>query len=135
MSVVKRMIEWTRQPTQTSRGWVLGVYIVGVTLMIVVGWSWRTDAERFRAAAERDSAAAIAAVTQARYENDRDERLRCEQRVESREQIRSVFLGVADRLGADAETIAIVSSFLDEEYPALVLSDCPPPPTAPGGTP
>lgn len=81
----------------------------------------------------RDAAAAQLAADLAQYQNARDERLRCEQRVESRGQLRDVFIGIASRLGADEETIDLVSTFLDDQYPSLSLSDCPPEPTIPQG--
>jgi hypothetical protein len=102
--------------------------IAGLSIGTVVYWHDRTE----NANARFEAAAFLAA--QASYENARDERTRCIQRVEGREQIRGVFLGITIRLGASQETIDIIQQFLDENYEEISIDDClplPDPPEAP----
>lgn len=68
-------------------------------------------------------------VALARYENARDEQVRCEQRVESRAQIRGAFLDVYDLIDDISPDNLFTSPArlrLDDTYPPLLLDDCPP---------
>lgn len=71
---------------------------------------------------------------QAAYENSRDERIRCEQRVESRDQVRGAFTQVydlIDELTPDNEFTEVARHKLDTTYPPLSLDECPPIPVPP----
>lgn len=99
-------------------------------------WGAYVYAQDQREQQDRATAAAVFAAERASYENARDERTRCEQRVDSREQLRGVFLDVFDlieRQTPGSEFVARATVLLDERYPPLSLDDCPPDPTPPEG--
>lgn len=78
--------------------------------------------------------AAQQSADQASYENARDESTRCEQRVESRAQIRGAFLDVytlIDDISPDNSFTMAARTRLEETYPPLSLSECPPTPARP----
>lgn len=88
---------------------------------------------------------------QASYENARDERTRCEQRVEGREASRvraftnieyvagvvaliDGYITIPDELHRELLDLeAEERARVDEQLPALSIDDCPPIPTPPGG--
>lgn len=107
------------------------VNVIVIGLVIGAGFGsvlyWR---DQRAAQARRDSAIEYTAL-QAIYINERDDRVQCEQRVESRDQLRSVFIGIVEEIGADEEILGRVTAFLDEFYPPLDLGDCPRSPSPP----
>lgn len=119
--------QWTGRPTQTSRRWTIIVIGALCFLGLVVYSNGQADSRRASAAA----AAAQFDADRASYENARDERFRCEQRVQGRDDLRGVLIGLTSRLATRAEAVDAVTAYLDEAYPALSLDDCPPTPTPP----
>lgn len=67
-----------------------------------------------------------------RFDTDTLERLRCEQRVESRTGVRAVFTGLFDLIDEFPDSTGGFPTearlILDAEYPPLRLEDCPPTP-------
>lgn len=103
---LRKIQTWLAEPTRNSRGMTILVWLVLATTTV---------------------GGAYGALTYVRNESEeRREAVvaQCVQRVESRAQVRGVLLGLAVRLGADDDTVLIVSSYLDEEYPALDPTDC-----------
>lgn len=110
---LRKIRAWLAEPTQNTRG------------MTILAWTALT------VTCFGGVAGAIVYVHDQREEQRQAIVAQCLQRVESRAQVRGVLLGLADRLGADLETLQIVSGFLDDEYPALDPADCLNPPTIP----
>lgn len=100
-----------------------------------------------RQASRHESAVARYEAAKASYENDRDERLRCEQRVDGRDATRAngfVFIGLVQNIldtfsdlsgrpinDAIQQQIDDAYRTLNETSPPLSLADCPPVPTPP----
>lgn len=102
---------------------------VVIFMALAVTWAAGIIGVRVYADDQADSARRL--VEQAAFSNARDERIRCEQRVESREQIRGAFLGVydlLDELVVGNEFTVAARQELDQDYPPLNLDDCPPEP-------
>lgn len=122
-----RLWRWTGRPTETNRRWTLGVTVALVVLGLVVYNNVReTNAETARAIAV-DVARSEYLAELASFENSRDEYNRCIQRVEGRDDLRSVLIGLVDRLSSNDDVTEAVAGFLNEEYPALDPEDCPRP--------
>jgi hypothetical protein len=117
---------WFAQPTGATNLRMLVTSAALVVLAVAVLWVARNQFDQ-----------ASHEASQASYENARDERLRCEQRVDSRDQLRGVFLSIFDLINEQAEGtssfVTLATERLDADYPPLRLDDCPPIPTPPGG--
>lgn len=104
---------WLGQPSRASRGRILLTQGVLMILCLAVLYGARVYVHDQRENAERD----LALV----------EQLRCEQRVEGRNQLRSVFSGVfalIDELSPGSVFTARANELLDQDYPPLSLTDC-----------
>lgn len=122
-----RLWRWTGRPTETSRRWTILVTGGLVALGLVVYNNVReTNQETARAIAV-DVARSEYLAELASFENSRDEYNRCIQRVEGRADLRSVLVGLADRLSSSDDVTEQVAAFLNEEYPELNPADCPEP--------
>lgn len=122
--------------------------IAGLLLVIVFGGiggcaQYVSDQ---REQSRRDTELALYNASVAQFENARDERTRCEQRVTGRLDVRNAFIGQTDlikdlfaigrQLGGEvpaAFTDRINETYadIDETYPILTLDDCPPVPVPP----
>lgn len=108
--------------------WVVPAYILIALIAFglfraSVNYSTDQREESERLAAEAQYAGELAS-----WENARDERSRCEQRVESRDQLRDVFLATYDlisELNPDSEFAVLAAALLDDQYPSLDAADCP----------
>jgi hypothetical protein len=86
-----------------------------------------------RDASEASAAAAQYAGEFASFENARDERSRCIQRVDARADLRGVFLGIFELIDTRSESDFTEQgrALLDSEYPTLDVANCPAQPTPP----
>lgn len=106
-------------------------------LVIVLGsvWGLAVYAQDQADRATRDRARAEYLAAQSVYENVRDDVTRCEQRVESRVELRRMFLAVFDLLDDLRPTSGDFTlsgrQALDRLSPALSIADCPPAPIPP----
>lgn len=117
----------------------------GVSVAITVTWAVGiAGAARYVSDQRRDAAADLATAVYigevARYENARDELTRCEQRVESRTQLRDVFLSIfaliEEQAGTETDFTVRATTLLDDDYPPIDPATCPPipePPISPEG--
>jgi hypothetical protein len=119
--------------------WVAPAYVLIGLIAFFYGHSVIGYARDQRDAAAKDNAAAVYAAESASYENARDEQIRCEQRVDSRDQLRGVFLSIFDLIeerSPRSDFVVDATARLDIDYPPLSVDDCPvipTPPIRPGG--
>lgn len=125
---------WTKfRSTYPIRLYQFVAIVSAITMTWAVGiWG----ASRYFSDRAADAARATA---QASYENARDTSNQCRQRVATRADLRDVFIGIYDALDENVRTdnghqfVSNLRATLDEKYPPLSVSDCPPLPVNPGG--
>lgn len=110
--MLKSLKTWWRTPSQTTNGrhitTMLGVIGIG---FISLGGLWRESSERDK---------------QQEIEDAEDKLLRCQQRVEGRENIRLVILDIYDfaERATESEEVQELRERLDRILPSLALDDC-----------
>jgi uncharacterized membrane protein len=117
-----RVYQWAAVLVSLTVLWVGGIYGAA------------TYSNNQRDASEASAAAAKYAGEYASFENARDERSRCLQRVEARSDLRGVFLGIfelIDTRSAGSDFTQQGRALLDSEYPTLDEANCPVQPTPP----
>lgn len=105
---------WLGQPSQASKGRILLTQIAVMVLCVVVLWGARVYVQDQR----DDDAAELALI----------ELLRCEQRIEGRDELRDVLTNIfeliAEQSDGTSEFAPAAQALLDEGYPPLQLADC-----------
>lgn len=112
---LRRLREKANEPSQTKNKWVWATNAAIIALMVSMVYGARYYVEHERQIQEDQQEVRIAEL----------ERFRCLQRADSREQLRGVLIGLALRLGAEDETLMVITDFIDTEYPAIDPLECP----------
>lgn len=130
---ITRLWRWSGHPTETSRRWTIGVTTALIALGLVVYHNDRNQREEEARAIGVDVARSDYLAKLATYENARDERNRCEQRVDGRTDFRRFATGIYDYIdpSRESERVNDLREILDRDFPMLLLEDCPPVPVPP----
>lgn len=112
---LRRLREKANEPNQTKNKWVWATNAAIIALMASMVYGARYYVEHERRIQRDQQEVRIAEL----------ERFRCLQRADSREQLRGVLVGLALRLGAEDETLVVITDFIDGEYPAIDPLECP----------
>jgi hypothetical protein len=140
MRTTRRVREWLNAPTQTPRKWVVGVtaalaltWAGGVYGAVVYVNNQRTDAVADARLAARDAALALYQAELAQFQGQIDSRVQCLLRVEGRNDLRGVLIGIYDVLEdrGSTELVALLRHDLDTNYAPIDPARCGPEPRPP----